>query len=155
MSRHQARRRRSGRKKRLPLGKHFASAKAKRIELPKAESWVEIRYELNRSENDKVISAGLLFSDGESGKAEAQVNRDHMNRVKLETWLVSWGLEDEKKLDDGTTVPEPVPLSRHAIDALQPDVAEEILDAIEAWQEQLAEEKKAQTGEKKPEPVSA
>jgi hypothetical protein len=119
----------------------FSSGAGVRLELSEGD-WVLVRAELTYGQQRRLASAGL------SGVPEALAEQGHGERLtvdwaafdieRLVTWVMDWSFRDE----DG----EPVTVSREAIEALHPDTAKEIQEALDAHVAGLEAKKAAPAG---------
>ena len=128
------------------MGRFFVEPETVRLELKKCESWIEIKKELNKQEHDTVIGAGIAsFRQDESGDTDYRLAAAAVDIVKMQTWIVDWGFTDIKD--------KSMPVGRKAIENLTVDVAAEVLEAIEAHQKKLDEEKKRPISARRPKAI--
>lgn len=99
----------------------FVTAETVRLDLSDGD-WVEIKARLTYEEAQKLGNASLVGLN--QGGYAIDVARFRL--MRLETWLVDWNFAD----NEGKSVP----LSPSAIRNLDPETAEEILDALDAYQ---------------------
>jgi hypothetical protein len=116
------------------MGKYFVSPDVQRFDLP-CGAWIEVKNELSLEENGRIQSAGVnrMRTGGEDG-TDFGVDLGNVNIVKINTWVVDWSLTDDKDKVQRKTI--------EAVRNLRQDIADEILVAIEKYQESLEEEKK-------------
>lgn len=116
----------------------FVGLETVKLELP-CGAWIEVKKELSFAEQQKVLGAGVgkVANTGQ----EFSMDFESMNVVKLDVWIDDWSLTDK----DGKHVKK----SKDAIAHLRPDVAQEMIDAIEKHQEGNEAEKKPRNSSKK------
>lgn len=116
------------------MGKNRFVTAEEPLRLPLSDGdWVEVKPRLSYGEQQRLNSAVLRSVRGERGDNEVGIDYARFNILRLETWLVEWSLRDTKD--------KPVPVSRAAIENLDPDTAEEIDRALAEHIE--AQQKKA------------
>jgi hypothetical protein len=87
---------------------------------------VETKERLTYAESQKLYSAFVRsMRDGGADADEMGVDLARFALLRMETWLTDWSFRDDQD--------KPVPLSRAAIENLDPDTAKEIDVAINAY----------------------
>lgn len=116
------------------MGKFFVSPEVERFELP-CGAWIDVKKELSLAENGRIQTAGVdrMRTGGDEG-TDFGVDLGNVNIIKIDTWVVDWSLTDDNDKTQKKTIT--------AIQNLRQDVADEILEAIEKYQETLEAEKK-------------
>ena len=100
------------------MGKRrFVSAAVVRLPLTD-DDWIEVKERLSYGEQQRLTGTAV----GRAGNGGVGINFADYEIEKLLVWLVDWSLRDE---DD-----KPVKLCRSAIEALDPETASEIDEAI-------------------------
>ena len=112
-----------------PKRPRFASGAA--VKLPLSEGdWVLVRQELSYGQQRHLAHAGLTGIDATATAGERlKVDLAAFDLERLATWVMDWSFTDE----DG----DRVTVSREAIEALHPDTAAEIDQALTAHIEAL------------------
>ena len=111
------------------MGKYFVSPEVERFELP-CGAWIDVKKELSLAENGRIQTAGIdRMRAGGDEDTDFGVNLGNVNIVKIDTWVVDWSLTDDNDKTQKKTT--------QAIQNLRQDVAGEILETIEKYQEQL------------------
>lgn len=119
----------------------FVSTEVERLELTDGK-WIEVKRELSLAENGRIQTAGIdrMRAGGEQD-TDFGVDLGNVNIVKIDTWVTDWNLVDR---DD-----KPQKKTLTAIKNLSQGRADQILTAIETYQEQLDIEKKPKTTKRK------
>lgn len=124
-----------------PRRDRFASGAGVRLELSDGD-WVLVHAELTYGQQRRLASAGLSgvpAALAEQGQGEGlSIDLAAYDIERLVTWLMDWSLVDA----DG----ERVAVSRQAIEALHPDTAKEVQDALDRHVEALEAKKGAPAG---------
>lgn len=102
----------------------FVTGEPVRLDLG-AGDWIEVKAMLSFGERQRLLGSLLRASVGEAGGTPSvAVDMAEAAIAKVAAWLVDWNLKD----DDGRAVP----LSRAAIEHLDPAVADAITALIDA-----------------------
>lgn len=125
----------------------FVSTEVERLELTDGK-WIEVKHELSLAEFGRVTSAGLdrMRAGGEDG-TDFGVDLGNVNIVKIDTWVTDWNLVDRNDKPQKKTLT--------AIRNLSQGRSDQILEAIEKYQEHLEIEKKVKPGRRKRRTTSA
>jgi hypothetical protein len=102
----------------------FVQPNTIRLELTDSD-WVEIKERLTYKENQTLQGAMVKYIRDATGESEVGVDLARFTILRMETWLTDWSFRDDQD--------KPVPLSRAAIENLDPDTAKEIDVAINAY----------------------
>ena len=101
----------------------FASGAAMRLELSEGD-WVLVRQELTYGQQRRLAASGLTGIDPAVTEGQRlRVDLAAYDLERLVLWVMDWSFRD----DDG----EPVVVSREAIEALHPDTARELNEALD------------------------
>lgn len=91
-------------------------------------AWVEIKEALTLADRNRLMTADIMGNTGAAlGGGEVDINVGALITTTLEIWLVDWSFQDAEGRH--------VPVSRDAILALDPTVADAITGAITAHRE--------------------
>lgn len=113
----------------------FVDPDITRIEIFDGDAWIEVKKELAYGEKQRLNGAGLTsIKRPEDGSTEMGIDWGKFNLAKLSAWIVDWSLRDKND--------KPVKVSPTAFAALDTDVADALLEAIDVHQEALEELKK-------------
>ena len=119
----------------------FASGAGVRLELSDGD-WVLVRQELTYGQQRRLAGAGLSGVPqalAEQGQGESlSIDLAAFDIERLVTWIMDWSFVDA---DGGHVV-----VSREAIEALHPDTAAELQQALDAHVEALEAKKGAPAG---------
>jgi len=99
--------------------------------------WIDCKPELTYGEQQRIATSGLQRIEGMTGVG---VDWTAFNEAKIAGWVVDWSFLDKDK--------KRVRISRDSIASLKPDIAAEILTAIDGHIEAMADRKKTTTPEK-------
>jgi hypothetical protein len=126
----------------------FADGSADRLPLSDGD-WVLVRRELTFGQQRRLAAAGLTGIDTAAPTGERlRVDLAAFDIEKLVTWVMDWSFTDE----DGTHLD----VSRERIEALTPETAREITEALDAHIEaQEGKKGPAATGSPKPAATSS
>jgi hypothetical protein len=102
----------------------FVQPNTIRLELTDSD-WVEIKERLTYKENQTLQGAMVKYIRDATGESEVGVDLARFTILRMETWLTDWSFRDDQD--------KPVPLSRAAIENLDPDTAREIDAAIDTY----------------------
>lgn len=105
----------------------FVTPATVRLDLSDGD-WIEIKERLTYAEERTMANSALVGLNGGGG---FQVDFARAALLRMETWLTDWSFADE----DGKSVP----LTASAIRNLDPDSANEIIAALDTYQEARAE----------------
>jgi hypothetical protein len=109
----------------MPRRDRFVQPNTVRLDLSDGD-WVETKERLTYAESQKLYSAFVRsMRDGGADADEMGVDLARFALLRMETWLTDWSFRDDQD--------KPVPLSRAAIENLDPDTAKEIDVAINAY----------------------
>jgi hypothetical protein len=109
----------------MPRRNRFVQPNTVRLDLSDGD-WVETKERLTYAESQKLYSAFVRsMRDGGADADEMGVDLARFALLRMETWLTDWSFRDDQD--------KPVPLSRAAIENLDPDTAKEIDVAINAY----------------------
>lgn len=90
--------------------------------------WVEIKEELSYGEQKRMENGGLAgmsgLVEGDSSGSRIDLDMANYEMERLLIWIVDWSATDAKG--------KSVEITRSAIEALDPDIAEELTDIISA-----------------------
>jgi hypothetical protein len=118
-----------------------------RLYLPSdSESWIEVKEQLTIGEQKRLSTAGLrrIRTGGENVKQEgSDIDVDWVaySFARMRTWVVDWGGPVFMDVDG-----KGVGFSDDALEAMHPDVYEEIENLLTAHIEQREAEKKVKPG---------
>ena len=125
-----------------PRRDRFASGAAVRLELSDGD-WVLVRQELTYGQQRRLAAAGLTGIDPAVTEGQRlQVDLAAFDIERLVTWVMDWSFVDA---DGGHVV-----VGREAIEALHPDTAQELHDALTAHIEGQAAKKAPAGGPTRP-----
>lgn len=110
----------------------FVQPDIARLDLSDSD-WVEVKERLTYAEHQRLYSSMLRTVKEGGGDGEIGVDLGRFNLLRLETWLVDWSFRDAND--------KPVPLTRAAIENLDPDTVREIDEALDRHQTDLAAKK--------------
>src|SRR4030065_405384 len=103
--------------------------------------WIDVKEELTYGEEQRMAGVGLtsLRTPEQVGNEpvrphEIGINLELFNIEKILMWCLDWSFVDEND--------KRVKLDRSSVSALQPETAQEILDALMAHVEKLEEDRK-------------
>ena len=110
----------------------FVTPETVRLDLSDGD-WIEVKERLDYAENQRLYGRMVhSLKDDDDGR-ELGLDLARFNIARLETCIVDWSF---RGADD-----KPVPVSRNAIEHLDPDTAQEIDQAIEGHLVNLAAKK--------------
>lgn len=109
----------------------FVDPTTVRIDLSEGD-WIEVKRGLSYMEQERISSA--LMRSMSTGDSEIGIDWAKHRLLRMESWLTDWSFVGANG--------KPVPLSRASINALDPETAKEINDAIDAHIERMDAEKK-------------
>jgi hypothetical protein len=104
----------------------FVTPATVRLELSDGD-WIEIKERLTYGEERKLANSALVATSANG----FQVDLARAQLLRMEIWLTDWSFVD----NNGKSVP----LTPSAIQNLDPDTAEEIIAALDAYQEARAD----------------
>lgn len=108
--------------------------------------WIEVKEKLSYGEQQRLSTASLTSiqfgGDSKPGETEVALNMDRYALMRLHVWIVDWSFRDHND--------KPVPVSKSAIDNLDPLTAEEINKALDEHIERVNEGKTIPTEEPVP-----
>jgi hypothetical protein len=124
---------RNGEVKLIRRRSRFVTPGIKRLEISDGD-WIEVKERLTIAEQESMLAAGvtsMISRDGHEDAREFGIDTAKFDLAKVKTWLVDWSFRDD---DD-----KPVACTPSAVDNLDPADFAEIKDAIEAYQQELAD----------------
>lgn len=116
----------------------FVQPNTVRLDLSDGD-WIEVKERLTYVENQRLYGGMVRSINTNQDINELGVDVARFNILRLETWIVDWSFRDEHD--------KPVPVSRSAIENLDPDSAREIDAAIDRHLTDLAAKKVLATAE--------
>ena len=137
------------------MGKRwFASLETVRIPLSEGE-WIEVKQQLTYAESKRIAQAGFQMPtfrmgdlpDQNVNDAEIHIDTTKLDLLRMELWVVSWSAMQPNRKGELLQVP----VTREAIEALDPDMAKEISEALDAHINAQEQAKNVSAGERSPE----
>lgn len=122
-------------------GSKFVTPSTVRIDLADDE-WIEVKERLTYGEEQRLATAGLRGARGTGENMEVTVDWDRFNVARILTWVTDWSFRDERG--------KSVALTRQAVEALKPEAAREVLEALDAHVARIEELGKATPGKQEP-----
>lgn len=115
----------------------FVVPETVRLDLP-GGGWIEVKERLTYGEEQRLTGAALTnVIQGTDEQPEVGIDLERYNILRLFIWVVDWSPRDGEG--------NPMPVSKEAISALDPVVAEEIDDALTAHVKRLEASKNVVT----------
>jgi hypothetical protein len=110
----------------------FVDPETVRLDLPEWGFWIEVAKKLAFGPRKRMLNAGMraLRANAPGEPMSVEADFSVFDLVKLGMRLEEWNLTDA----DGRFVP----ISDEAIDALEPDLGQAMIEVIDAFDEQLA-----------------
>ena len=115
----------------IPRRSRFVKPGVKRLNLSDGD-WIEVKEKLTTGERESLKAAGVrsvIRHQEDERIHEVGIDAGNFDLAKVKCWLTDWSLRDEND--------KHVRLSSEAIDALDPDTFDEILKALEEYQDEL------------------
>lgn len=131
----------------------FAQLGIKRLLLTDEEDgpWVEVRAEIGIRDQKRIESAILRGAQQVSSEGaetvELKLDGSEVALVKLKTYLVAWSFRDQSD--------KPVRVTHDAIAVLRPEVGDLILEKLNAYLDEVAEERASDPFKNASKPKSA
>ena len=112
----------------------FVSADTVRLDLSDGD-WIEVKAQLTYAETVELQAAGVgdTLKDG-----DLKMDWVLYKMARINTWVIDWSFEDANE--------KRVPCTPQAVATLDPDTADEIDRALDAYLERQAEAKKEKAG---------
>jgi hypothetical protein len=118
--------------------KAFIKPETVRLQLAEGD-WIDVKKHLTVREMSDLSGAGLVgFKPATDAAPAYELSFSRLKTALIKAYVVGWSFEAE----DG----KPQPVTPENIDALDPAVADEVIDAIEAHRKRIDEERKRPTG---------
>lgn len=120
----------------------FVKPESHRLTLSEGD-WVEVKKRLGILDDKRIESAlvrsaqsarGMIGPNVNAKDVEIRLDTSEAYMTKLKTYILDWSLEDEKG--------KRVPVTESAIEALDPDTAEEIVTALNEFLDEEAKKRK-------------
>lgn len=109
----------------------FVDPTSVKVDLSEGD-WIELKRGLSYMEQERISSA--LMRSMNTGDSEIGIDWAKHRLLRIESWLTDWSFKDASG--------KSVTLSRSSINALDPDTAREINEAIDAHITKIDAEKK-------------
>lgn len=121
--------------------RRFVVPDTKRINLSDGD-WIEVKKSLNFSEQNRLNGSALTSVKGGQGDASFGIDWEHYQIIRIETWVLDWSFTEGDEEN-----PKKVAVSRDSIANLDPDTAQEVIAALDAYVAEVEAAKKAQAGQ--------